>query len=172
MRPVVRVGKILKRHLPNLLTSIRDPVTSVTAEGLSRIIEAPSKRREALLPRNLRDPNPVFSNPVLSGKRGLRPERPPTEMPAKPEKRRVRRCAQAGCDWFPASSYEVLTGCPALNRKSDEWSKKVTNGQVLRTNVQVGGTNGQQLGRMAKARGRMVRLEDAWSGPPAGWQEA
>jgi len=65
MRPVVRVGKILKRHLPNLLTSIRDPVTSVTAEGLSRIIEAPSKRREALLPRNPRDSIPVVSNPVL-----------------------------------------------------------------------------------------------------------
>ena len=39
---MVRVAKILKRNLPNLLTSIHDPVTSATAEGLSRIIEAPS----------------------------------------------------------------------------------------------------------------------------------
>jgi len=84
----------------------------------------------------------------------------------------VRRSDCAVCDLAPSLGYEVLTRCLALNRKSDEWSKKVTNGQVLRTNVQVGGTNGQQLGRMAKARGRMVRLEDAWAGPPSGWEEA
>ena len=167
------MAKILKRHLPIPLTSIHDPVTSVTVEGFNSVIEAPSKWHEALLPRQL----PILEScsfescsragSLASGRSDLA-----TEMPAESGERRGRRGARAGCEWFPASSYEVLTRCPALNRKSDEWSKIRTNGQVLRTNVQVSRTNGQHLGRMAKARGRMVRLEDAWAGPPSGWEEA
>jgi transposase len=40
LRPVVRVAKMLKRHLPNLLSYFRHRITNATSEGFNSVIQA------------------------------------------------------------------------------------------------------------------------------------
>lgn len=40
LRPVIKVAKIPKRHLPNLLSYFRNRITNATGEGLKSIIQA------------------------------------------------------------------------------------------------------------------------------------
>ena len=40
LRPMVRVAKMLKRHLPNLLTYFNYPITNATTEGFNSVIQA------------------------------------------------------------------------------------------------------------------------------------
>lgn len=40
LRPVVEVAKMLKRHLPNLLSYLRYRITNATSEGFNSVIQA------------------------------------------------------------------------------------------------------------------------------------
>jgi transposase len=40
LRPVIKVAKMLKRHLPNLLSSFRHRITNATSEGFNSAIQA------------------------------------------------------------------------------------------------------------------------------------
>jgi transposase len=44
LTPVIKVAKMIKRHLPNVLTYFRHHVTNATAEGLNSLIETVRKR--------------------------------------------------------------------------------------------------------------------------------
>jgi transposase len=40
LRPIIKVARMLKRHLPNLLSYFRHQITNATSEGLSSVIQA------------------------------------------------------------------------------------------------------------------------------------
>jgi transposase len=40
LRPVVKVAKMLKRHLPNLLSYFRHRITNATSQGFNSVIQA------------------------------------------------------------------------------------------------------------------------------------
>jgi transposase len=40
LRPVIKVAKMLKRHLPNLLSYFRHRITNATSEGFNSVIQS------------------------------------------------------------------------------------------------------------------------------------
>ncbi len=40
LRPVIKVAKMLQRHLPNLLSYFRHRITNATSEGFNSVIQA------------------------------------------------------------------------------------------------------------------------------------
>lgn len=55
LRPVIKVAKMLKRHLPNLLSCFRHRLTNATSEGFNSVIQALKYAA-----RGFRSANPVL----------------------------------------------------------------------------------------------------------------
>ena len=91
LRPIVRVAKMLKRHLPNLLSYFLYRITNATSEGFNSVIQALKYAAGGSVPS--RTTAPASSSTAEGSNSGL--GYPATEIPEEPHRHFHDRAASS-----------------------------------------------------------------------------